>query len=188
MILDRLPSGGIDGEAEAGGEADGAEEAQGVFGEAGGGVTNGAEDTGFQIGEAADEVDDFATFGVFEESVDRKITALGIFFRGRKSHGFWATAVFVRAIGAEGGDLGVVTLVADDDDAEVGADLVAFRKKFEDLGRGGGGGDVVVLGFEAEDFVAHAAAGEIRDVARLTQLAGEFSGGLAWGHREGRDC
>ena len=129
----------------------------------------------------ADEVDDFTGLWVFEEAVDGEVTALGVFFRGGEGDGFWATSVFVGAIGAGGGDFDVVAVVADDGDAEVRADFVGVGEKLEDFRGSGGGGDVEVLGFEVEDLIADAASGEIRDEAGFAKLAGEISGGLAGG-------
>lgn len=82
-------------EAGGDGEADGAEEAEGVFLEAGGGVADSAEDSGFEVSLAAYEVDDFVGEGVLEEAVDGEVAALGVFFRGRKFDGFGSAAIGV---------------------------------------------------------------------------------------------
>jgi len=71
---------------------------------------------------------------------------------------------------AEGGDLGgdvgrVRLRSADEDDAEVGSDGEGLREQRDDLVGCGRGGDVVVLGLEAEVEVADAASGEVGLVA-----------------------
>ena len=54
----------------------------------------------------------------------------------------------------------MMAAVFGDHDAEVRADFVRAGKKIDHLRWHGGGGDVVVLRFVAEQAVAHAAAGE----------------------------
>ena len=56
--------------------------------------------------------------------------------------------------------LAAVDWLADQDYAEMGADGEGLREERDDLVRRGGGGYVVVLGFDAEEEIAHAAAGE----------------------------
>ena len=66
-----------------------------------------------------------------------------------------------------------VELLADEDDAEVGADGEGLGEERDDLIGRGGGGDVEVLGREAEQEVAHASAGEEGLVAGVAQAAGD---------------
>lgn len=117
-------------------------------------------------------VDDLAGDGVLEKAVDSEIAALGIFAGRGEGDEFGAAAIAVGAIGAEGGDFDVVTMVFDDDDAEVGADLIAFGKEGEDLGGGGGGGDVVVFWFAIHESITHAAASEEGGVVGIDETLG----------------
>lgn len=86
---------GFDGEVEGGGETDGAEEAEGVFFEAGVGVADGAEGAGVEVCEALDVVDDFAGGGVLEEAVDGEVAALGVFFWGGVGDSVGSASVLV---------------------------------------------------------------------------------------------
>lgn len=165
VFLDGSEGHRLDGEAEPGGETDGAEEAECVFLEAVGGGADGAEGFGFDIAKAVDVVDDFAGGGIFEESVDSEVAPVCVFLWGGEGDGVGATSISVGAVGAEGGDLDVMALVFHDDDAEVSADFIGAGEELEDFCRGGGGGDIVVLGLEVEEFVAHTAAGEVGGMA-----------------------
>ena len=76
--VDGGEGGGVDLEVEAGGEADGPEHAEVVFGEAGDGVADGTDEAGGEVGATVDEVEDFAGEGVEEETVDREVAPLGV--------------------------------------------------------------------------------------------------------------
>lgn len=98
--------GGLDGEAEAGGETDGAEEAEVIFGEAGGGVADGADEAGFEVGLAAVEIESVAGEGIEVEGVDGEVAAGGIVGGvGMEDDAGGAAAVLIAEIGAIGGDL-----------------------------------------------------------------------------------
>lgn len=169
------------------GEADGAEEAESVFFEAFLGVADGAEGARFEIGPAVDVVDDFAGEGILKEAVDGEVAALGVFLGRGEFNGFGAATVFVGAIGAEGGDLDHFVIAFHDDDAEVCADGIGSFEKGLDLGGSGGGGEVVVLGFLAEELVADGTTGKVDDMTSLAQDAGGFDGELFLaGHDEGK--
>ena len=58
-IAKGFPGGGLDGEAELDGEANGTEEAEAVLGKAGEGIANGANLFGCEIGLAVDVVEKF---------------------------------------------------------------------------------------------------------------------------------
>ena len=59
-----FPGGGFDGKAELYGEADGAEEAEAVFGKAGEGIADGADLFGSEIGLALNVVEEFIFEGI----------------------------------------------------------------------------------------------------------------------------
>ena len=182
-----VPGGGFDFEAEAGGEADGAEQTEAVFGEALRGVADGAEAAGLEVGESVDVVDDFAGEGVFEEGVDGEVAAedvlAGVGFEG---DGLRAAAVAVGVVGAEGGDLDFGIAFAEQDDAEVGADFEGAGEEFLEPGGGRAGGEVVVLDGEMEEAIADTAADEEDHLARVAkgggEAQGESAGGIGAGH------
>ena len=178
-----VPRGGIYLVVETGGEADGAEEAEFVFAETGDGVADGAEGFGLQVGLAADEVDELVRDRIVEHAVDGEVAAVGVFLgRGEGDH-LGTASVDVFVVGAEGGDFEGAAVLHDEDDAEMGADGLGVGEKFLHLGGFGRGGDVIVVRVESEEFVPHAAAGEIGDVAGLLQAAGEVGGGGFGVHR-----
>lgn len=184
VFSDRGEGDGLDLEGEGGGKADGAEEAEGIFLEAVGGCSDGAEGFCFEIGKAVHVIDDFTCFGIFEEAVDGEIAAVSVFSGSGEGDGGGAAAVFVRAIGAEGCDLDVMFVMFYDDDAEVGTDFVGMGEEGEDFSGGGGGCDIVVFRGDSEELVADAAAGEKGGVAGCGKEAGEVGGGGAGGHGE----
>ena len=123
---------------------------------------------------------------VVEHAVDGEVAARHIVARvGGVAHRIRAAAVRVRAIGAEGGDLGfelgfrVVGVRRDHKHhAEMRAHGKCARKHVEDdLGRGAGG-DVEVLGLAPKQAVAHAAAGVEGLVARGAERLNDRKGGL----------
>ena len=86
--------GGVDLEVEARGEADGAQHAQLVLGEAQAGVADGADDAGGEVFAAMDEVErggggvagGFEGEGVEEHAVDGEVAAEDVFARDRWSN------------------------------------------------------------------------------------------------------
>lgn len=182
-----VPGGGFDFKAKAGGEADSAEQAEAVFGEALDGVADGAEAAGVEVGEAVNVVGDLTGEGVFEEGVDGKVAAedvlAGIGFEG---DAFGAAAVAVGVVGAEGGDLDFHLAFAEHDDAEVGADFEGAGEECFEPGGGCAGGEIVILDGEMEEAVADAAANEENEFARVAkgggETQGECAGGIGAGH------
>ena len=121
-VCDGLRGFGVDVEAEAGGEADGPEHAELVFGEAGDGVADGADDAKLEIVAAVDEVANgaveivrgFEVERIEEHAVDGDVTAEDVFARiGGEANGVGPTAIGVGAIVTEGGHLNGVALVGD---------------------------------------------------------------------------
>jgi hypothetical protein len=172
---------GLDGVPEASGKADGAEHAKFVFGETPGRLTDGADDFAGEIGVAADEVKDFAGVVAHEETVDGEITALDVFFGCLGIDDLIGmTAIGIAEVGAKRGDFDLKGILADEDDAEMGADIEALRKESQDFVGSGIGGDVVIGGFAMEKDVAHAAANEESLVAvaleYVTDRIGEVPG------------
>ncbi len=139
LLLDGGKGAWLDLEPQAGGETDRAEHAELVFGEAGDGVADGADDAGGEVGLTVDKVEGGGcSVGVLviqerieEHAVDGEVAAEHIFAGvGGEADRVGAAAVGVGAIVAEGGDLDGGAVVAtgitasfatDEDDAEVGA-------------------------------------------------------------------
>src|SRR5690606_18894267 len=70
-----LPRGGLEMEAEAGGEVDRPDHAHGVFAEARRRFADRADDATLEVRDAVDEVDDPLVLHVVEEAVDREVAA-----------------------------------------------------------------------------------------------------------------
>ena len=110
----------FDGVAEAGGEADGAEQAELVFVEAAMGIADGADDAGIEIGQAADVIEESCAdggrlqildgpklCGIEQQAVDGEVAALDVFGGiGGVANLVGMAAVGVDAVAAEGGNLG----------------------------------------------------------------------------------
>ena len=86
-------------------------------------LTDGAQDFVFQILLPADEVDDFVFDRIEEQTIDREIAALGVFFGRCEANFRWMPAVFVRNVAAERRDFDNAFAMADEDDAEFRAGL-----------------------------------------------------------------
>src|SRR6185312_15324479 len=157
---------GLDFKIKAGGEADGSEHTELVFVEALGGVSDGANDVGVEIGASLDVIENLAGLRIEEHSVDGEVAAEDVFFGlFGEADGVGAATVVVGSVAAEGGDFGDdllgVELVGDEDDAEVGSYGEGSGEELEDSVGVGGGGDVEVGGGVAEEEIADASAGEV---------------------------
>src|SRR5579859_4841260 len=75
VAADSLEGGGLDLEPEAGGEGNGAQEAEVVFAKTDFRVADGADDTALEIGAAADEIENFAGVRIHHEAIDGEIAA-----------------------------------------------------------------------------------------------------------------
>jgi hypothetical protein len=183
-----FPGGGFDGEAELDGEADGAEEAEAVFGKAGEGIADGADLLGSEIGLALDVVEEFIFEGIKKHAVDGEIAALGIFLGGCESDGGGAATIEVGAVDAEGGDFKNVVIEAEADDAEGFALWIGgFGEKALDLVGGGRSGDIDIGIGALEECIADATSGVHSDVAGLGKFLNDLfslgvaNHGLGWG-------
>jgi len=171
----------LDGVVEACSETHGAEHPEFVFGETPRRFADGADDSGGEIGAAAHKVEDFAGVMAHQEAVDGEIAALDIFFGCfRVDDLIGMAAVRVAEVGAEGGDFDLEGIVADEDDAELRADIEAVGEELQNFGRSCVGGDVVIRGIASKQDVAHTAADEESLVTlaleRVTDRIGEFPG------------
>ena len=183
-----FPGGGFDRKAKLDGEADGAEEAEAVFGKAGEGIADGADLLGCEIGLAVDVVEEFIFEGIKKHAVDGEVAPLGIFLGGGEGDGGGAAAVEVGTIDAEGGDFKNVIVEAESDDAEGFAlGIGGFGEEGLDLVGGGGGGDIDIGIGALEEGIADATSGVNGDVAGLGKFLNDLFGlgvadhGLGWG-------
>ena len=125
---------GFDCVTEARGKADGAEHAEFVFGKTAGRLADGADDFGGEIGAAADEVEDFVGVVAHEEAVDGEIAALDVFGGAPGVADFvGVAAVGVAEVGAKCGDLDFEGIIADEDYAELRADVEAVGEELQDF-------------------------------------------------------
>ena len=172
-----FPGGGFDGKAELDGEADGAEEAETVFGKAGEGIADGADLLGSEIGLALDVIEEFVFEGIEKHAVDGEVAALGIFLGGGEGDGGGAATVEVGAVDAKGGDFKNVIVQAESDDAEGFAlGIGGFGEEGLDLVGGGGGGDIDIGIGALEEGIADATSGVDGDVAGLDQFLNDLFG------------
>ncbi len=170
-----FPGGGFDGKAELDGEADGAEEAETVFGKAGEGIADGADLLGCEIGLALDVVEEFIFEGIEKHAVDGEVATLSIFLGGGESDGGGAATVEVGAVEAEGGDFKNVVVEAEADDAEGFAlGVGGFGEKGLDLVGGGRGGDIDIGIGALEEGIADATSGVNGDVAGLGKFLNDL--------------
>src|SRR5690348_15006490 len=96
--------------------------------------------------------------------------------------------IAVRDIGAKGGNLDLEQFVGVPwakhlDDAEAHADGDGAAKEVANLLRMSGGGDIVILGHEAKQFIADAAAGPQCLVAGVAQTANHVDGEIPLAQR-----
>ena len=183
-----FPGGGFDGEAELDGEADGAEEAETVFGKAGEGIADGADLLGSEIGLALNVVEEFIFEGIKKHAVDGEVASLGIFLGGGEGDGGGTAPVEVGAVDAEGGDFKNVVVEAEADDAEGFAlGIGGFGEKGLDLVGGGRGGDIDIGIGALEECIADTTSGVNGDVAGLGKFLNDLFGlgvmdqELGWG-------
>ena len=175
------PGGGVHLVVEGGGEPYGAHEPQAVLAESLDGIADGPQHLRLEVCPSADVIDDISVCWIEKHSVDREVPALGVFLGSCEGHAFRAASVAVRAIGPERGDFEHGAAFVDHDDSEMGTDVLGPGKQLEDLRRGGIGGDVVIVRFPSEEFVTHAAACEVGDVARRLEPPCHFRRGRAQG-------
>ena len=183
-----FPGGGFDGKAELDGEADGAEEAETVFGKAGEGIADGPDLLGGEIGLALNVVEEFIFEGIKKHAVDSEVAPLSIFLGGGEGDGGGAATVEVGAVDAKGGDFKNMVVEAESDDAESFALRIGgFGKKGLDFVGGGRGGDINVGIGPLEEGIADTTSGVNGDVAGLGKFLNDLFGlgvadhGLGWG-------
>ena len=183
-----FPGGGFDGKAELNGEADGAEEAEAVFGKAGEGIADGADLLCSEIGLALNVVEEFIFEGIKKHAVNGEVAPLSIFLGGGEGDGGGTAPVEVGAVDAEGGNFKNVVVEAEADDAEGFAlGIGGFREKGLNFVGGGGGGDIDIGIGALEECIADTTSGVNGDVAGLGKFLNDLFSlgvtdhGLDWG-------
>src|ERR1700677_4184586 len=171
-LLDCRGRRGLQVKGEAGRKAHPPQHAQFVFCEPVGGVPDGTDQAGIQVRHAAHHVQDGVVGWVQHHAVDGEVSTLYILFRaGGEAHRIRAPSVGVGHITAKGSDFGddllaPRPLTADQDNTEMRAYGKGLLEHGEHLIRRRAGGDVEILGFTAQQQVAHTTANEVGLVAR----------------------
>ncbi len=152
---------GFDGVAEARGETDGTEHAEFVFGESAGRFADSPDDFGGEIIAAADEIEDFTGVVAHEKAVNGEIAALDVFF-GRLGIDdlVGMAAIGVTEVGAKRGDFDFEGILADEDYAELCADVETLGEKPQNFLRRCICCHVEIRGLALEEDVANASANE----------------------------
>ncbi len=186
---------------EAGCEADGAKHAEFVFGKTTLRVADGADDSGIEIGAAADEIEDLVGGGVEHHAVDSEVAALDVLARIFGEAYFVGTAAIgVAYVEAEGGDFDCVAMMSwsltgafrsarnllsfflfsirHQHDSKLLAHGVGLRKDLHDLLRSRVRGHIIVSRLAIQKKIADASSGQISLVAPHTQGADDFFGEL----------
>src|SRR5262249_6545033 len=133
----------------------------------------------------ADVIDDLAGERVEEHAVDGEVAPQGVLALGREDNRVGVSAVAVRDVGAEGGDLNLEYAVVAArteylDDTEAHADGDGAAEQFLHCIGGCGGGDVVVLGRQPQEFVADAASRPQGLVSGATQASDDLDSKVAF--------
>ncbi len=121
-------------------------------------LADGADDFRAQIFFAADPVVDFFCERIVEKSVDGEIAARRVGLGVGEDDFFRTAAILIIRLGAEGGDLELMSALDDDHHAEFAPDGDGAFEKFLDLFRLRVRGDVKILRLASEQKIAHAAA------------------------------
>ena len=127
------------------------------------------------IGLPADKIDHLLRDRIEEHSVDGEIAPLRVFFRRGKMHRAGMSSIEVSVIRTKGRYFELKTVFQHDDHAEMRADRVGVRENLLHDFRPRIRRDVEILWGQTADHVAHAAAGEIRDVAASAQSRRDFA-------------
>src|SRR4051812_42298511 len=103
-----------------------------------------------------DPVEQFSLYRVKEEAVYSEVAPLSIGHGVAENHAFGTASVLIIGFGAEGSDLKLFILLQNDNHTELASYGNASGKKFLDLVRQRGSGDVVIRRTAAELIVPNA--------------------------------
>ena len=171
----RSPGRGIDREVHARGEAGSAQDAQMVLLETVVRISDRADNSGAQIAHPADQIDQLVGDRIVKHSVDSEVAANRIFLDCAKAYRRRTASVGVFGVSAKGRDfdrLAVGEHYADHAELLSDRDGAVEHSKHNFGARVGG--DVVILGLDAEDSIAHTSAGENGAKAGIDQTANDI--------------
>ncbi len=171
--LHRSPGRRLDREIEPRRKTRRAQDAQMVLLEAVVRIANRADDSGAQIAHPADQIDQAVGYRIVKHPADSEVAADCVFLDRAEAHRRGPAAVGIFGVGAERRDFEQVVVDQHADHAELCADRDGTVEHFlHDLGPRVGG-DVVILGLDAEHAIAHTSAVENGDKAGINQTAND---------------
>ncbi len=165
MTSDCGARGGLDFEAELGGESHRAHHAHRILAHPQLGIADSADQARLEIVNSAGKIDHLKSLRAVEQRVDGEVAAKRVFL-GRAESVVEANQRIV-GIGdglglfAEGGDLDVLAAEENVDQAKAPADHAGVAEQVAHLLRMGRSGDVEILGLAREHQVAHATADQV---------------------------
>ena len=173
MTLDCGAGGGLDFEAELGGEAHRAHHADRILAHPQLGIADSADQSSLEIADSAGKIDHVEILRIVEQRVDGKVAAKRVFL-GRAESVVEANQRIVGVgdglgLFAEGGDLDILAAEENVDQAKAPADQARVAEQLADLLGMGRSGDVEILGLAREHQVTHAAADQVGLVAGAGQ-------------------
>src|ERR1700683_1060419 len=127
-----------------------------------------------QIFFAANPVVDFFCERIAEKSVHGEIAARRVSLGVGEDDYLRTTTILIIHLGAEGGDLELMSAFDDDHHAEFSSDGDGAFEKFLDLFRLRVRGDVEIIRLASEQKIAHAAADPERGETRALQIGNNF--------------
>ena len=138
-------------------------------------ISDRADNSGAQIAHPADQIDQSVGDRIIEHPVDSEVAADRVFFDCAKAHRRRPASVGVFGVSTEGRDFDRLVMVQHNaDHAELRPDRDRAIEEFlHDFGARVGG-DVVVLGLDAEDSIAHTSAGENGAKAGIDQTMNDL--------------
>ena len=171
----RSPGRGIDREVHTRSEAGSAQDAQMVLLEAVVRISDRADNSGAQIAHPADQIDQSVGDRIVKHPVDSEVAANRVFLDRAKAHRRRPASVGIFGVSAEGRDFDRLVVVEHyADHAELRPDRDRAVEHFlHDFGARVGG-DVVILGLDAEDSIAHTSAGENGAKAGIDQTMNDL--------------
>lgn len=144
---------------ESCGKSHRAQQPQVIFGKACTRLANGTYHARGKVGPSSDEVEYCTVKRVLQQGVDGEVAPLGVLkWIGFKQDSIGMAAVAIALLAAECGHLHLDGFAAHDHDSEMGTNLQSVREEFEQPGRRRVGAEIDVLSFQAQEFVADAAA------------------------------
>ena len=137
-------------------------------------ISDRADNSGAQIAHPADQIDQAVGDRIVKHPADGEVAADRVFFDRAKAHRRRPASVVVFRIGAKRRDFEQVVVDHHADHAELRADRHrAVEHSLHDLGTRVGG-DIVVLGLDAKDSIAHTSAGENGAKAGIDKSANDM--------------